>query len=380
MKLIDMEMQNVKFISETTYPVEHQHVIGGWVAHIAVETQSGGRTANELGSGDRIRGRKQRHIVTQANQFIREIGNNSLGSTIKSRRHALHKRRDLRNFHVLHPRAPASAITSREAKQRLSKIAHTADRPKVLTGAAIKGLANLLLPTGIGISSRCEGTRVYISHLGLESIVNHSSFRARPENSASRSSLLHLRTSGWVVVEFGGAVMIKKKTKKKTNLEISAKNIETIVRLEEEDEQQISHADWISDSIGGFAGTTYFVVLQLAFIIAWLIVNLGLISSAPVFDPCPFPLLSATLSAEGVFLLSFVLITQNRAYRRLERRTHLDLQINLLSEKELTKALQLLGGISRRLGVDVKTTDSEAAELSKDTSIEDLARNLRATE
>jgi uncharacterized membrane protein len=76
--------------------------------------------------------------------------------------------------------------------------------------------------------------------------------------------------------------MIKKKTKKKTNLEISAKNIETIVRLEEEDEQQISHADWISDSIGGFAGTTYFVVLQLALIIAWLIVNLGLISSVPV--------------------------------------------------------------------------------------------------
>jgi uncharacterized membrane protein len=74
------------------------------------------------------------------------------------------------------------------------------------------------------------------------------------------------------------------------------------------------------------------------------------------------------------------LITQNRAYRRLERRTHLDLQINLLSEKELTKALQLLGAISRRLGVDAKMTDSEAAELSKDTSIEDLARNLRATE
>jgi uncharacterized membrane protein len=96
-------------------------------------------------------------------------------------------------------------------------------------------------------------------------------------------------------------------------LEISAKNIETIVGLEEEDERQISHADWISDSIGSFAGTTYFVFLQLAFILAWLIVNLGWISRIPVFDPYPFPLLSATLSSEGVLLLSFVLITQNRA-------------------------------------------------------------------
>jgi uncharacterized membrane protein len=168
--------------------------------------------------------------------------------------------------------------------------------------------------------------------------------------------------------------------KKKTNLEISAKNIETIVGLEEEDERQISHADWISDSIGSFAGTTYFVFLQLAFILAWLIVNLGWISSLPVFDPRPFPLLSMTLSAEGVLLLSFVLIAQNRAYRRLDRRTHLDLQINLLSEKELTKALQLLWGISQRLGVDAKMTDSEVAELSEDTSVEDLARDLRATE
>jgi uncharacterized membrane protein len=68
------------------------------------------------------------------------------------------------------------------------------------------------------------------------------------------------------------------------------------------------------------------------------------------------------------------------AIRRLDRRTHLDLQINLLSEKELTKALQLLWGISERLGIDAKMTESEAAELSEDTSVEDLARNLRATE
>jgi uncharacterized membrane protein len=59
---------------------------------------------------------------------------------------------------------------------------------------------------------------------------------------------------------------------------------------------------------------------------------------------------------------------------------NLDLQINLLSEKELTKALQLLWGISERLGIDAKMTESEAAELSEDTSVEDLARNLRATE
>jgi hypothetical protein len=102
MKLVDMEMQNVKFFRELAYPVEHQHVIGDRVADIAVEAQCHGRAAHKLGSGDGVRARKQGHLVTQSDQFIREIGNDSLGPAIEPRRHALHKRRDLRNFHVIY--------------------------------------------------------------------------------------------------------------------------------------------------------------------------------------------------------------------------------------------------------------------------------------
>jgi hypothetical protein len=48
----------------------------------------------------------------QSDQLICEIGNNSLGPDIKPRRHALHKRRDLRNFHVLSTQGgPAMAGT-----------------------------------------------------------------------------------------------------------------------------------------------------------------------------------------------------------------------------------------------------------------------------
>ena len=52
-----------------------------------------------------VRAREQRYFVTQSDQFIRKIGNNSLGPAIKPRRHALHKRRDLRNFHVFFSKA-----------------------------------------------------------------------------------------------------------------------------------------------------------------------------------------------------------------------------------------------------------------------------------
>ena len=101
MKLVDVEMQNVEFFRELTHPVEHQHVIGDRVTDVPVETQCCGRAAHELGSGDGVRACEQGHLVTQSDQLIREIGNNSLGPAIKPRRHALHKRRDLRNFHAV---------------------------------------------------------------------------------------------------------------------------------------------------------------------------------------------------------------------------------------------------------------------------------------
>ena len=79
----------VKFFRELAYSVEHQHIIGDRVADIAVEAQCHGRAADQLGSGDGVRAREQGHLVTQSDKFLREIGNNSLGTAIKPRLHAL---------------------------------------------------------------------------------------------------------------------------------------------------------------------------------------------------------------------------------------------------------------------------------------------------
>src|SRR4030095_10435550 len=112
MKLVDMKMQNVECFRELAYPVEHQHVIGGRVADIAVEAQSHRCAAHELCSADGVRAREQGHLVTQSDQFIRKISDNSLCPAIKPRRHALHERRDLRNFHVFStPGGPAMGGT-----------------------------------------------------------------------------------------------------------------------------------------------------------------------------------------------------------------------------------------------------------------------------
>jgi uncharacterized membrane protein len=109
------------------------------------------------------------------------------------------------------------------------------------------------------------------------------------------------------------------------------KNIEAILKLEEDDERKLSSLHRVSHKVGWFVGTIYFLIIQAVFIVLWLIWNAF---AARSFDPYPFPLLSAVLALEAVFLTSFVLIRQNSMDRQSERRNHLDLQINLLAEKD----------------------------------------------
>lgn len=156
-------------------------------------------------------------------------------------------------------------------------------------------------------------------------------------------------------------------------------NIAAIVQMEEADEQRLSHTDRLSERIGAFAGTVLFILLQLALVALWIAVNTGSIPAVPVFDPYPFSLMSAVLSLEGVLLTAFVLIRQNRMSLKADRRSHLDLQVNLLAEKEVTKIMQVLQVVTRHLGIEAQATDRDVEELSQETAVDTLAERLHAT-
>jgi uncharacterized membrane protein len=149
-------------------------------------------------------------------------------------------------------------------------------------------------------------------------------------------------------------------------------NINTIVRLEEQALTGRSIADRMSDVIANFVGSIPFVAIHVAWFGMWVGLNAGLWR----FDPYPFALLCMLVSLEGVLLSTFVLIKQNRMSQRADHRSHLDLQINLLAEKEVTKVLQLQRLICRRLGIEEAEADREIAELSDVTAVENLAHQL----
>lgn len=69
-----------------------------------------------------------------------------------------------------------------------------------------------------------------------------------------------------------------------------SKNIESIVKLEEYDERELSRLHRASHKIGWFVGTIHFVIPQVALVVLWT----GWNAYGPArFDPYPFNLLSA---------------------------------------------------------------------------------------
>ena len=158
---------------------------------------------------------------------------------------------------------------------------------------------------------------------------------------------------------------------------VVARNIEEVVRLEEEAVRRRPPSSRIADLVAGFAGTLGFVLLHTALVATWAGVNAGLVPAVPAFDPYPFGLLGMLFSLEGVLLASFVLMKQNRMSALAEQRSHLDLQISLLAEQEVTKIIQMLEHISARLNIEREAVDAEAREMAEVTAVGGLAHQLR---
>ena len=93
-----------------------------------------------------------------------------------------------------------------------------------------------------------------------------------------------------------------------------------------------------------------FVYLHLAVFGFWIVANLGWVPGVPQWDES-FVVLAMIASVEAIFLSTFVLISQNRMAAAADKRADLDLQINLLSEHEVTKLVAMVAEISKHLGL-----------------------------
>lgn len=155
-------------------------------------------------------------------------------------------------------------------------------------------------------------------------------------------------------------------------------NIATMIKARRRDEKQRKATVRFADRATRFIGSVRFLVMQTIATSAWIAWNTGVLGDKP-FDPYPFQALTLVLSIEAIVLTALVLISQNRMSDIAERRAEVDLQINLLDEKETTRILQIVDAIALKVGADVKR-DAELEDLKQDVTPEDVLARVEEEE
>lgn len=153
-------------------------------------------------------------------------------------------------------------------------------------------------------------------------------------------------------------------------------NINTIRVWERAALHERSPAERVSDRITRAAGSGRMLMVHVAWFVVWILINIRAIPGIAPFDPFPFPLLTMVVSLEAIFLSLFVLASENRLTHQSEKRAHLDLQVDMLAEREMTAVLVLLHDVAKHLNVKTTLSADMLRDLTEKTDIQTLTRKL----
>jgi len=148
--------------------------------------------------------------------------------------------------------------------------------------------------------------------------------------------------------------------------DILDQDIETIVAMRLHAERKISHHQRLIEKITAILGRPLSVYLILLFIALWSLIN-GFSSSLglAVLDAPPFPWLQGIVGLSALLMTVIVLTTQQRQGKLAEQRRHLDLQIALLTERKVSKVIELLEELRRDLPSAKNRLDPEAEAMQE---------------
>lgn len=132
----------------------------------------------------------------------------------------------------------------------------------------------------------------------------------------------------------------------------------------------------VADFLTSYFGTFTFLAVNAVVYAVWIFGNTGKIPGFPIIDPYPYSFMNSFVSIEAIILSVIVLISQNRENQRDILRNELGLQVQLISEKELTKILRLLKVIMEEKGR--ARDDHELEEMTKEIDASYIERKLEA--
>lgn len=135
--------------------------------------------------------------------------------------------------------------------------------------------------------------------------------------------------------------------------DVTLQNIENLLCTEDRRRRRKPLRYRVIAQIARACGTIGFLMVNAAFFVGWVVFNRFIYA----FDPYPYTFLLFGVSLEAIFLSVLILISQNMDAAESERRHHLDLQMNLLTEREITAVMRLLVKVAERSGLSEQDTE-----------------------
>lgn len=138
------------------------------------------------------------------------------------------------------------------------------------------------------------------------------------------------------------------------------------------------HHRWV-ERVGRVVSHPLAAFALVGFALLWIVVNLlEMHYGARLVDRPPFFVLQGVLGLYGALVATSVFAIQHRARLEAERRSELELQVNLLSEQKATKIISLLEELRRDLPIVKDRVDPEVAEFEKRIDPHQVASALDA--
>ena len=161
------------------------------------------------------------------------------------------------------------------------------------------------------------------------------------------------------------------------------KNIEKIVGFQVKQEQKLPLHDRIIKKVAAFFGKSKFLYLQLFFFVGWITCT-HLAPQLLPFGLPPFDGREMGVDVAALLIATGVLVQQTREDRLAEQRSHLILQINLLTEQKIAKLIELIEELREDLPTIRDREDLEARIMQQATDpqivLDILQENLGSSE
>jgi uncharacterized membrane protein len=155
----------------------------------------------------------------------------------------------------------------------------------------------------------------------------------------------------------------------KSNLSPIDQNIENILAIYLREERNLTRSQRILENISETLGRPFCFGAIAVFVAFWILVNMiGKKFGLTPFDPPPFFWLQGMIGLASLLTMIVILIKQNRLAKLEERREHLELQVNLLTEQKTTKLINLMEELRHDLPMIRDRHDPEATAYQQPTN------------